>query len=125
MNADNNPYSVSEVPESVETRLMPVVSKSPLGMGWRVLAVGLFVFGCASFAVGLLTVVLVTWIVIIDSVSGFEFLELLAACALYLGSGTAWGLSGFFFWTNRLHLAFVGCLAGIAVPVCYAEIIGF
>lgn len=125
MNPDNNPYCVPEVCESVVARLLPVVPKSPPGIGWPVLAVVLYLSAFASLAVGLLAVALVTWVVIFDSMSGVEFLEMMAVSTVYLGFGIAWVLSGFCFWTGRLRFAFFTCLAGIAFPVCYSLIFVF
>lgn len=125
MNPDNNPYCVPEVCESVVARLLPVVPKSPPGIGWRVLAVVLYLSAGVSLGTGLSAVALLTWILIYDSVSAYEFLELMAVCTVYLGFGIAWVLSGFCFWTGRRRFAFVACLAGIAFPVCYGLIFVF
>ena len=125
MNPDNSPYCVPAVSESVVARLLPVVPKSPPGIGWRVLAVVLYLSAFASLALGLFAVALVTWFVIFDSVSGIVFLEMMAICTVYLGFGISWALSGFCFWTGRLRFAFVTCLAGIAFPVCFSLIFGF
>ena len=125
MNADNSPYCIPEVSESVAAKSSSVFPKSSPGIIWRVLAAVLYVSAGVSLATGLSAVALVTWILVYDSVSGYELLELMAVCTVYLGFGIAWVLSGFCFWTGGLRFAFVTCLAGIAFPVCYSLIFVF
>ena len=125
MNADNSPYRVPEVSESVAAMSSSVLPKSSPGIIWRVLSVVLYVSAGVSLATGVDCVAMLTWILIYDSVSGYELLTMMAVCTLYLGFGIAWVLSGFCFWTGRLRFAFVTCLAGLAFPTAFYQIFGW
>ena len=120
MNFENSPYSVPTVPgfAVTEPRLSP-------GIGWRILAVVVYLCAAVSLAVGVWAVAVVTWILVYATVSGAELLGLISACTVFLGGATAWAVSGFCFWTGRRSIGLLTFLLGLAFPYIDYAFVGF
>lgn len=120
MNFENSPYSVPTVPAFALTkpRLSP-------GIGWRILAVIVYLCSAASLALGVFAVAMVTYILVYETVSGAELLGLISACTVFLGCGTAWAVSGFCFWTGRRIIGLLTFLSGLTLPYIDDAFFGF
>jgi hypothetical protein len=85
---------------------------------WRVIPAALtLMLGLSSSAVGVFSVLVITYRASRGLLDYINLLDVCAGCSLYLGPGAAWSISSVLFWKGRARLASFATLVGILIPI--------
>ena len=122
MNMDfDNPYAA---PNTTGQERAPA-------MRWRIFpAAASFLFGVASFGVGLAAVAIMSYLLWRrqgrEALPGEATLgSMVAGCSLYLGFGASWMLAGWYYWKARYRHGITASAFGNLIPVVLFAIFGF